>query len=142
MSDSNPFHWSNEINAGKDPIRTAENPERAEKDYNGYFTNRGLSYHTDAIMYCNEMNTHHWLPNQLQVDYLINTIRPRKRFAKWAKPANSEDLNVIMEYYDVNHARAHGILKLLSSTQLAELKKRTEKGGQDGNGRRVGGGNS
>ena len=141
MSD-NPFHWSNEINAGKDPIRTAENPERAEKDYNGYFTNRGLSYHTDAIMYCNEMNTHHWLPNQLQVDYLINTIRPRKRFAKWAKPANSEDLNVIMEYYDVNHARAHGILKLLSSTQLAELKKRTEKGGQDGNGRRVGGGNS
>ena len=142
MSDSNPFHWSNEINAGRDPIRTSENPERTEKDYNGYFTNRGLSYHTDAIMYCNEMNTHHWLPNQLQVDYLINTIRPRKRFAKWAKPANSEDLNVIMEYYDVNHARAHGILKLLSSTQLAELKKRTEKGGQDGNGRRVGGGNS
>jgi hypothetical protein len=142
MSDSNPFEALNFINAGKDPIRTAENPERAEKDYNGYFTNRGLSYHVDAIMYANEMNTHHGLPNQLQVDYLINTIRPRKRFAKWAKPAKSEDLDTVMEYYGVNHARAHGILKLLSSTQLAELKNRTEKGGQNGNSRRVGGGDS
>jgi hypothetical protein len=142
MSDSNPFEWSNAINAGKDPIRTAENPERAEKDYNGYFTNRSLSYHVDAIMYANEMNTHHTLPNQLQVDYLINTIRPRKRFAKWAKPAKSEDLNTVMEYYGVNHARAHGILKLLSAAQLAELKKRTEKGGRNGDSRRVSGGDS
>ena len=141
MSD-NPFEWSNAINAGKDPIRTAENPERAEKDYNGYFTNRSLSYHTDAIMYANEMNIHHFLPNQLQVDYYLNSLRPRKRFAKWAKPAKSEDLNTVMEYYGVNHARAHGILKLLSAAQLAELKKRTEKGGRNGDSRRVSGGDS
>lgn len=142
MSDSNPFEWSNAINAGKDPIRTAENPERAEKDYNGYFTNRSLSYHVDAIMYANEMNTHHVLPNQLQVDYLINNLRPRKRFAKWAKPINNEDLSVVMEYYGVNHARAHGILTLLNVAQLAELKKRTEKGGRNDDRRRVSGGNS
>ena len=93
-------------------------------------------------MYANEMNINHSLPNQLQVDYLINSLRPRKRFAKWAKPAKSEDLNTVMEYYGVNHARAHGILKLLSAAQLAELKKRTEKGGRNGDSRRVSGGDS
>lgn len=132
MSDNNLFQWVNDINAGRDPIRSSENPARAEKDYNSYFTNKSLSYHPDAIMYVSEMNVAHHIDNQLQVDYYINTLRPRKRFAKWAKPVKSEDLAAVCEYYGINHARALEVLTVLTPDQLAELKIRIEKGGRDG----------
>jgi len=131
MSD-NPFQWVNEVTMCRDPIRGSENPDRAERDYNAFFTNRSLSYHTDAVMYVNEMNCAHSLDNQLQVDYLINSLRPRKRFAKWAKPVKTEDLEAVREYYGINQARAQEVLSILTPDQLVELKKRIERGGRDG----------
>lgn len=124
----NPFDYVNAINAGKDIIRDSDSPEAAERGYNPYIANRALSYHPDTVMFANEMNVNHWADGLLQYDYLINTVRKRKRFSKWFKP-DSEDLEVIKEYYKVGPDLAKQYLRVLSSDQLADLKKRIIKGG-------------
>lgn len=124
----NPFDYVNAINANKDIIRESESREAAEKGYNPYIANRALSYHPDTVMFANEMNVNHWVDGLLQYDYLINTVRKRKRFSKWFKP-DSEDLEVIKEYYKVGPDLAKQYLRVLSADQLADLKKRIIKGG-------------
>ena len=36
------------------------------------------------------MNMRHHVDNKLQYDYLINRIRPKKRFKKWDKKQDNE----------------------------------------------------
>jgi len=124
----NPFDYVNSINDGKDIIRTSDSPAMAEKGYNPYMTNRALSYFPDTVMFANEMNTNHWADGLLQYDYLINTVRKRKRFSKWFKP-ESDDLETIKEYYKVGSEVAKQYLRVLSADQLANLKTRIIKGG-------------
>lgn len=123
-----PFDYVNAINAGKDIIRDSESREAAEKGYNPYIANRALSYFPDTIMFANEMNVNHWSDGMLQYDYLINTVRKRKRFSKWFKP-DSEDLEIVMEYYKVGPDVAKQYLRVLTADHLADLKKRIIKGG-------------
>jgi len=124
----NPFDYVNSINDGKDIIRTSDSPAMAEKGYNPYMANRALSYFPDTVMFANEMNTNHWADGLLQYDYLINTVRKRKRFSKWFKP-ESDDLETIKEYYKVGSEVAKQYLRVLSADQLANLKTRIIKGG-------------
>ena len=66
--------------------------------YSPFITNRALSQFIDCILLANEMNTRHHIDNKLQYDYLINRIRPRKRFKKWDKKQDNEDIQLIKEY--------------------------------------------
>ena len=113
----------------KDLIRDSENPERAEKEYNAFMVNRGLSYYPDTILYANEMNTKHHLDSKLQNDYLINIIRPQKRFAKWVKKVSSDDLEMVKLYYGYNDQKAQAALSILSDDQLALIKSKQNQGG-------------
>ena len=70
-----------------------------EKDYNAYMVNRGLSYFPDTVIYANEMNKFHHLDSRLQFDFLINIVRKRNRFSKWNKNVESENLQIVKEYY-------------------------------------------
>jgi len=124
----NPFDYVNAINAGKDIIRESDSREAAEKGYNPYMANIALSYHPDTVMFANEMNVNHWADRLLQYDYLINTVRKRKRFSKWYKP-DSEEIDLIKEYYGVGPEIAKQYLRVLSAEQLADLRKRIIKGG-------------
>lgn len=131
MTGINVFSYIDAISFSKtDIIRESENPEETEKKYSPFMTNRALSYHIDSIMYVNEMNIHAAnLPNIMQFDYLINSIRKRKRFAKWSKPQHDSDLEMVMGYYNYGRVKAEAALKVLTSDQLAIIKSRTYKGG-------------
>ena len=59
--------------------------EQWEKNYQPYLVNKNYSNFQDTILYANEMNKYHNLDNKLQFDYLLNSIRPRKRFSPWHK---------------------------------------------------------
>jgi hypothetical protein len=127
---TNPFDYINAIShTKKDLIRDGEDPSRAEKDYNSYIINKGLSYFIDTILYANEMNVHHLLDAKLQNDYLINIIRPKKRFAKWVKKLSEDDLEVVKVYYGYSNEKARQALSILSEDQLAQIKKKQNKGG-------------
>jgi len=127
---TSPFDYINAIShSKKDLIQNSEDPVRAEKDYNAYLINKGLSYFIDTVLFANEMNSHHHLDAKLQNDYLINTIRPKKRFAKWVKKLSEDDLELVKLYYGYNDEKARQALSILSDDQLTLIKKKQEKGG-------------
>ena len=72
MEKMNPFDYLNAINTTKKDIMV---DDIAEKGYNSFMVNRGLSYFADTVLYANEMNKHHHLDGRLQFDFFINIIR-------------------------------------------------------------------
>jgi hypothetical protein len=122
----NPFEYVNAINFKKQDIMV---DDLAEKGYAAYMINRSLSYFPDTVMMANEMNINHHLDNRLQFDFLINIVRKKKRFSKWAKPESISDVEVVKEYYGYSNEKAKNALSLLTSDQIDELKKKVFKGG-------------
>ena len=123
----NPFDYVNEILKGKKQLIV---DEVTESEYVPFLVNRSLSYHIDCIAYANEMNRRHHLDKKLQNDFLINTIRSRKRpFAKWIKAEKVEDIECVKTYYGLSDAKAIEALRLLSDEQIQQLKEKTDIGG-------------
>ena len=123
----NPFDYLNSINTTKKDIMV---DDLSEKAYNGFMVNRGLSYFADTILLANEMNIHHQIDSRLQFDFLINTVRNRKRFSKWLKADDSEALQTVKDYYGYSNEKARQALTLLTESQVSELNKRIYKGGK------------
>lgn len=123
----NPFDYLNAINQTKKDIMV---DDLAEKDYNSFMVNRGLSYFPDTVLLANEMNRCHHVDSRLQFDFLINTIRSKKRFSKWLKPDAIEALDAIKEYYGYSNEKARQVLKVLTKNQIDELKLKVYKGGK------------
>jgi len=123
----NPFDYLNAINNTKKDIMV---DDLAEKGYNSFMINRGLSYFNDTVLMANEMNRYHQIDNRLKFDFLINIVRKKKRFSKWLKPETESDLEVVKEYYGYSNEKAKQALTLLNDDQIDELKKKVYKGGR------------
>ena len=124
-----PFDYINSINfTKKNLMRGSENDELAEKGYAPYLTNKSLSYFTDTLLYANEMNKLHFLDNKLQYEFFLNSIRKKKRFAKWAKADKNDDLVMISEYYQISLSKAKEAIRLLSHEQLSTIRNKMEQG--------------
>ena len=123
----NPFEYLNAINNTKKDIMV---DDLAEKGYNSFMVNRGLSYFNDTVLMANEMNIHHTIDSRLQFDFLINIVRKKKRFSKWMKPETVSDVEVVKEYYGYNNEKARQALTLLTPENIDELKKKVYKGGR------------
>lgn len=123
----NPFDFLNDINYGKQNIMV---DDIAEKQYNAFMINRGLSYFNDTVLMANEMNLNAHLDNRLQFDFFINIVRKRKRFSKWFKPESNSDVEVVKAYYGYSNEKARQALPLLTKEQLEVLKKKVYKGGR------------
>jgi hypothetical protein len=124
---SNPFDYVNSILHNKKQLIV---DELTEKEYNPFIVNRSLSYQNDCILYANEMNMRHHLDKKLQFDFLINTVRSKKRpFAKWAKSEKSDDLECLKTIYGFSDSKAREAYRLLSKEQIQQLKEQTQTGG-------------
>jgi transcription initiation factor IIE alpha subunit len=122
-----PFDFANQILQGKKQLIVDES---TEAEYVAFMVNRALSYHKDCVLYANEMNRRHQLDKKLQNDFLLNTIRSKKRpFNKWIKPEKSEDIACIKSFYGFSDAKARDALRLLTDKQIQELKEKADKGG-------------
>lgn len=119
----NPFDYVNAITHSKKDLMTGtENDELAESAYVPFIVNKALSYFPDTIMHANIMNFHSFLEKKLQFHYHLNSIRPSKRFAKWVKKDDNQELELIMQYYGYSIEKAKQVLPLLSSEQLSIIK--------------------
>jgi hypothetical protein len=123
-----PWDIINAINAHQTDLITEDNEEQCKKE--AFFVNRGLSFGADTVIYANEMNARHHLDYKLQFDFLINTIRPRKRYNKWIKAETVEVLEVIQEYHGYSIHKARQVLPLFTPDQIILMKKRLNKGGE------------
>jgi len=123
-----PFDFVNQILQGKQQLIV---DDLTEKEYVPFLTNRSLSYHKDCILFANEMNTRHHVDAKMQNDFLLNTVRSRKRpFTKWAKSEKSEDIECIKIIFGYSNFKAREALRLLSDEQIQELKRKTDIGGK------------
>ena len=92
------YQFFKDITYGKTNIMLAQDIENEYKPYN---MNKNLSYSTEWIFTVNDMNGLPHLPNRLQYDYFINSIRRRSRkLESWIKPEKSDDLEAVKEYYN------------------------------------------
>jgi hypothetical protein len=111
-------------------LQTKKDVLETEKDYVPFLVNRSLSYHMDCILYANQMNINHSLPQKLQYQYLLNTVRPMKRkFEKWQKTSVVKDLECVKEYFGYSDEKAKEALRILSDEDITLIKEKIEKGG-------------
>ena len=124
-----PFDFINAINYSKEDL--FKDDPQANKDYDPYIVNRGLSYFHDTIVQANAMNRHSYIPKEWQFRFLLNSITKKKRFSKWAKKDKAtESLKLVQEYYGYSSEKAKEALSVLSDEQLNEIKQKLNKGGK------------
>ena len=112
---------------------TLESGVDFENVYEPYIINTSLSQSADSIMYVNDMNNLPHLPKRLQYEYFINTIRSRsRRIEKFLrKSAESDDLEIVKEYYNCSNQKAKDALLILSEDELDYIRSKTYKGGKE-----------
>ena len=103
-----------------------------EKKYPAFIVNKCIAPFPDTILYVNELNRMHWLDNRLQYDFLLNSLRKRKRFAKWMKASKIKNLDVVKEYYGYSNEKAKMALDVLTEEQLKTIKTKLNQGGKHG----------
>lgn len=119
-----PFDYINSVTDNKKNLITeSDNPEFAEKSYEPFMVNRGLSLFSDTILWANEMNRYPELDKKLQYEFYLHALRKRKRFSKWPKKEKSDDINLISKHYKYNRKRAIEALGLMTEDQLKSLRK-------------------
>ena len=96
-----------------------------ESEYNPFLSNRSLSYHIDSVLYAQEMNQYHFLDNRLQYEYLLHSVRQRKRWSKWSKKDEQEleKVGLISWRYSISAAKAKEIMTLFSDEQITTMKQ-------------------
>ena len=121
-----PFEFINAITYNKNDLMV---DDWAEKQYVPYLVNKGLSYGADTVIQANEMNSRPHIDKKLQFQFLINNIRPKKRYNKWIKAEKIESIEVIKQYYGYSTEKARQVLPLLDQSKIDLIKQKLEKGG-------------
>lgn len=125
------FDYINNINkGGPNMMRDTENDELAEKAFVPWTANISFSLYPDTILQANAMNEFAHLRPRAVYEFYKYSVRPRKRFAKWPKGQNNEDLDAVCAAYQCNRNVGKQYLSLLSRSQIDALKQRQEKGGK------------
>ena len=121
----------NAINYTKESLLDSDD-EQWEKKYYPFIVNKCVAPFPDTVMLVNEINQLPHLDKRLQFDFLINSLRPRKRFTPWLKAKKLENLEYVKEYYGYNNEKAKEALDLLNDEQISAIKTKLDKGGKDG----------
>jgi len=123
--------YLNAINHSKEPLLDSED-EAWTKKYPPFIINKCLAPFPDTIQLVNEINQLHHLDKKLQFDFLINSLRPRKRYQPWMKAKKLKNLEYVKEFYGYNNEKAKSALDILSDEQISAIKQKMNKGGRDG----------
>ena len=108
------------INHSKEKLFDTED-EFVEKKYTPFVINRCLSYFPDTIFYVNQMNETPLIDKKMHFDYLLNSVRKRKRFSKWMKNEESNKVDIIKEYYGYSERKAREVQSLLSDEDIQKM---------------------
>ena len=125
--------YLNAINHTKERLMDTED-EEWERKYPPFIVNKCLAPFPDTILLVNEINQYPSIDKKLQFDFLINSLRPRKRFTPWVKAKKLEDIEYVKEFYGYNNEKAKVALTILNDDQIATIKQKLNKGGKQ-NGR-------
>ena len=119
------------INTSKERLMDSED-EQWEKKYLPYIVNKCLAPFQDTIFLVNEMNMNHHMDKKLQFDFLINSLRKRKRYTPWLKAKKIKNLEYVKEYYGYGNEKAKSALDILNDEQIKTIIDSMNKGGKHG----------
>ena len=123
--------YLNAINHTKERLLDSED-EQWEKKYAPFIVNKCVAPFPDTLMLVNEINQLHHLDKKLQFDFLLNSLRTRKRYTPWMKAKKLKNLEYVKEYYGYNNEKAKSALNLLNDEQIKTIKDSLNKGGRNG----------
>ena len=103
-----------------------------QKKYPAFIVNKILSGFQDCIMLVNEMNRNHFVDKDMQFQFLLNSIRSKKRFSPFLRANKLKDIECVKEYYGYNNEKAKSALNLLNDEQIKTIKDSLNKGGKNG----------
>ena len=116
------------INHTKKNLMNSDDP-MWEKKYPAFMVNKVLSGFSDTVMLCNEMNRNHFLDRDMQFQFLLNSIRSKKRFTPFLRASKIKDIECVKEYYGYSNEKAKTALDILTKEQLKLIKDSLYKGG-------------
>jgi hypothetical protein len=123
--------YLNAINVSKESLLDSED-EMWEKKYAPFIVNKCVAPFPDTILLVNELNQYHHLDKKLQFDFLLNSLRTRKRYTPWLKAKKLKNLEYVKEYYGYNNEKAKAALDILDDEQISAIKIKLNKGGRNG----------
>jgi len=119
--------WLKSINETKTNL--IDDEPQIESKYPSYIVNRCMSGQIDTLMYANEMNISNQLDNKLQYDFLLYTLRKKKRFSPWIRKEELSNLELIKKSYGYSDEKAKQVLPLLNDDQINIIRQRLNTGG-------------
>ena len=121
--------YLNSINFTKKDLMKSEDKEWIKK-YPAFIINKILSGFSDTIMLVNEVNRNHFLDKDMQYQFLLNSIRSKKRYSPFLRAEKLNDLDVVKEYYGYNNEKAKSALDILTKDEVKLIKEKLFKGGK------------
>ena len=122
--------YLNAINVSKESLLDSED-EMWEKKYAPFIVNKCVAPFPDTILLVNELNQYHHLDKKLQFDFLLNSLRTRKRYTPWLKAKKLKNLEYVKEFYGYNNEKAKDALDILDDEQISAIKTKLNKGGRN-----------
>jgi hypothetical protein len=99
------------------------------RKYPAFIINKILSGFSDTIMFVNEVNRNHFLDKDMQYQFLLNSIRSKKRFSPFLRADKLRDIECVKEFYGYSNEKAKSALDILTNDQLKLIKEKLYKGG-------------
>ena len=121
--------YLNAINHTKKNVMDSEDTMWVKK-YPAFIVNKVLSGFSDTIMLVNEMNRNHFLDKDMQFQFLLNSIRSKKRYSPFLRARKLKDIECVKEYYGYNNEKAKTALDILTKKELKLIKEKLYKGGK------------
>ena len=75
------------------------------------------------------MNRNHFVDKDMQFQFLLNSIRSKKRYSPFLRSSKLKDLDVVKEYYGYNNEKAKVALDILTKDEVKLIKEKLFKGG-------------
>ena len=120
--------YLNAINFTKKNLMDSEDKDWVKK-YPTFIVNKILSAFSDTIMFSNEMNRNPFLDKDMQFQFLLNSVRAKKRFTPYLRADKLKDIECVKEYYGYNNEKAKSALDILTKEQIKLIKEKLFKGG-------------
>ena len=120
--------YLNAINFTKKNLMNSDDKEWVKK-YPAFIVNKILSGFSDTIMLVNEVNRNHFLDKDMQYQFLLNSIRSKKRFSPFLRANKLKDIECVKEYYGYSNDKAKSALDILTNDQIKLIKEKLYKGG-------------
>ena len=120
--------YLNAINFTKKDLMKSED-ELWQKKYPAFIVNKLLSAFSDTVMFVNEMNRNHFLDKDMQFQFLLNSIRTKKRYSPFLRASKLKEIECVKEYYGYSNDKAKAALDILTKDQIKLIKEKLYKGG-------------